>query len=181
MVAWPAWMGGKGFDSEPGHESRLFNLPSGTSFAVMICWESLFSDLSRESVQAGARLLVQLNNPAWFGRTAAARQQNIYVSIRAVENRVPILLSSNTGPSQVIDRYGRVIAGTVRPFEVGFAIGEVALGTGGTVYTRKGDVFINFLLAALALIGIHLFYGSSLKASLGRKTRHTLAGHTSRH
>ena len=179
LVSWPAWMGGKGFDSQPGNQFRLFTLPDGTSFATMICWESLFSDLSRESVQAGARLLVQLNNPAWFGRTAAAEQQNISSVFRAVENRVPVLLSSNTGPSQVIDRYGRVITGTTSLFEAGLAIGEVALGTGGTVYTRNGDLFIVCLLSILIFGSIHRSYAFGFKALLGGANPRAQWRHTS--
>lgn len=155
MVSWPAWMGGKGFDSEPGHAARFFNLPDGTLFAVMICWESLFSDLSRESVQGGARLLAQLNNPAWFGRTAAAKQQNISAVLRAVENRVPVLLSSNTGPSQIIDPYGRVVAGSRNVFAPDMAVGEVPLGNGGTIYTRAGDLLVLFLLCGVALTSFY--------------------------
>ena len=153
IVPWPEWMSGKGFDSEAGGPFRLFTLPDGTSFATMICWESLFSDLSRESVQAGARLLVQLNNPAWFGHSAAAKQQNISSVLRAAENRVPVLLSSNTGPSQIIDRYGRVIARTSESFATGIAAGEVELGTGGTPYTQVGDCFVLGLFSAL-IIGV---------------------------
>jgi apolipoprotein N-acyltransferase len=150
ILPWPAWMGGRGFDSEPGNESRLFTLPDGTPFAVMICWESLFSDLSRESVREGARLLVQLNNPVWFGQTAAAKQQNISSVFRAVENRVPVLLSSNTGPSQIIDRYGRVIAGGSEVFTAGIVTGDVELGSGETSYTQVGNLFI---CAALFTLG----------------------------
>ena len=142
LVSWPAWMGGRGFDSQPGSQFRLFTLPDGTSFATTICWESLFSDLSRESVQAGARLLVQLNNPAWFGHTAAAKQQNISSVLRAVENRVPVLLSSNTGPSQIIDRYGRVVARTSESFAAGMVDGKTELGSGITPYTQVGDLFV---------------------------------------
>ncbi|MEP7154081.1 MAG: apolipoprotein N-acyltransferase, partial [Nitrospira sp.] len=151
LISWPAWMGGRGFDSEPGSQFSLFTLPGGTSFATMICWESLFSDLSRESVQAGARLLVQLNNPAWFGRTAAAKQHNISSVLRAVENRVPVLLSSNTGPSQIIDRYGRVIARTSESFAAGMVDGEVKLGTGRTPYTQAGDLFVYGAFFTLAV------------------------------
>lgn len=151
IVPWPVWMGGRGFDSEPGNESRLFTLPDGTPFAVMICWESLFSDLSRESVQGGARLLVQLNNPVRFGHTAAAKQQNISSVFRAVENRTPVLLASNTGPSEVIDAYGRLVAWTETTFAEGMAAGEVKVGLGGTPYTQTGDLFVFGLFGALTL------------------------------
>lgn len=169
MVPWPAWMGGKRFDSEPGQASRLFSLPDGSPFAVMICWESLFSDLSRESVQAGARLLVQLNNPAWFGRTAAAKQQNISSVFRAVENRVPVLLASNTGPSQIIDSYGQVVAESATIFAAGLVVGDVVLGSSGTLYTRIGDGFVWCLSGVSLLLGLVQVRRTSVAPPVSRR------------
>jgi apolipoprotein N-acyltransferase len=151
VLTWPAWIGGRGFDKAPGTGLHLFTLPDGTPFATLICWESFFSNLSRESVEGGARLLVQLNNPAWLGRTAAGQQQNLSSVLRAVENRVPVVLASNTGPSIIIDRYGRVIARTPEIFAADIAVGDVTLGSGKTVYTQVGDLFVFGVLAGLAV------------------------------
>ncbi|GKS57226.1 apolipoprotein N-acyltransferase [Nitrospira sp.] len=151
MVTWPAWVGGRGYDRVAGEGPRVFALPDGTPFSTLICWESLFSDLSRESVMAGARLLVQLNNPAWFGHSAAGAQQNLSSVLRAVENRVPIVVASNTGPSQVIDPHGRIVASSSSIFTVDMVAGQVPLGESGTVYTRMGDVFVWGLVALVSL------------------------------
>lgn len=132
---------------------HLFALPNGTPFATLICWESIFGQLSRESVKGGARLLVQLNDPVWFGRTAAAKQHNISSVLRAVENRVPVLLASNTGPSQIIDPYGRIVARTPEIFAADITVGDVQLGSGGTPYTQVGDLFI-FGTFSVLVVGV---------------------------
>lgn len=150
MIPWPAWIGGRGYDTTPGSGPQLFTLQNGTPFATLICWESVFSGLSREAVASGARLLVQLNNPVSFGHTAAGKQQNLSSVLRAVENRVPVLLASNTGPSQIIDSYGRVVTHTTEIFVAGMVVGDVPLGSGGTPYTKTGDLFVLSLFSALA-------------------------------
>lgn len=151
VIGWPAWLVPHMINMVPGDKPRVFALQDGTLFAPLISWESLFEGLARESVRMGARLLVQLNNNTWFGRTAAAQQQNISSVLRAVENRVPVVLSSNTGPSQIIDSYGRIVARTAGIFTAGFAAGDVKLNSGGTLYTQVGDLFVFITIGALVL------------------------------
>ena len=158
FVTWPAWIGGRGYDRATGGGADLFTIPDGISFATLICWESLFSDLSRESVAGGARLIVQLNNPAWFGRTAAGKQQNLSSVLRAVENRVPVLLASNTGPSQIIDAFGRVVAGGSTRFAADVIVGDVRIGSGGTFYTRNGDLSVLIIAGSLLGLGLRLAF-----------------------
>jgi apolipoprotein N-acyltransferase len=61
------------------------------------------------------------------------------------------VIASNTGPSQIIDPYGRVVADVPALFNEGVATGAVPLGSGGTPYTRFGDLFVLATLAWLAL------------------------------
>ena len=52
---------------------------------MLICYESIFTKLAQERVQAGANLLVNISNDAWFGRSAAPRQHLELAVLRAVE------------------------------------------------------------------------------------------------
>ena len=162
FVTWPAWIGGRGYDRASGDDPQLFTLPDGTLLATLICWESLFSDLSREAVVSGARLLVQLNNPAWFGHTAAGAQQNLSSVLRAVENRTPILLASNTGPSQIIDAYGRVVAGTRHLFTPDVVVGDVVPSRHRSFYTLAGDWFVYVVFSVTILAGLHPYLARSM-------------------
>lgn len=150
-VSWPAWLVPGVMESIPGEARRMFRLPDGTPVGTLICWENLFADFVRAWVRDGARLLVQLTNDNWFGPTAAPRQHNLASVLRAVENRVPVVIASNTGPSEIIDPYGRVRGAVPGLFVEGLVVAEVPLGSGGTLYTRVGDLFLLAALAGLAL------------------------------
>lgn len=154
VVPWPSWLVPRVHAMTPGGVQRQFMLPDGGRVGVLICWENLFADFVRPAVQGGAQLLVQLTNDAWFGRTGAPRQHNLASVLRAVENRTPIVIASNTGPSQIIDPYGRVVAGVPALFSEGVATAAVPLGAGGTPYTRAGDLFALVAFSCVAFEGL---------------------------
>ncbi len=148
-ISWPSWFVGETYETAAGGEAHNFTLPDGTPIGASICWENLFPRLARESVQAGARVLVQLTNDAAFGRTAASLQHNLASVLRAVENRVPVVIASNTGPSQIIDAHGRVVAKGPGVFRAGVVYADISLGSGETIYSRYGDAFVFVLMGVL--------------------------------
>ncbi len=153
VIPWPEWLAPRVTELTAGDHGQLFTLEPRISVGALICWENLFSDLTRESVNSGAQLLVQLTNDVWFGQTAAPKQHNLMSVMRAVETRTPVVIASNTGPSQVIDGHGRVVVATSGSFLESTTAGVVALGGGGTVYSRTGDWFV--LLTPLVAILAH--------------------------
>lgn len=165
LVQWPAWLVPASFDSVPGETRRLFTLPDGTAFAPLICWENLFAGFVRLAVLEGAQVLVQLTNDNWFGPTAAPRQHNLASILRAVENRTPVVIASNTGPSQIIDPYGRVVARVPGLFVEGVTTADVSRRAGTTPYTRHGDP-----LALAVIAGTGLVLGLAV-GGLGRRAR----------
>jgi apolipoprotein N-acyltransferase len=140
-VSWPKWFVSKGFDTVPGKELNIFRLHGGTGFGVLICWENLFPEMAGREVRMGARLLVNLVNDGWFGKSGAPRQHNCASVLRAVENGVPVVVASNCGPSQIIDGHGRVVASLPDTFSPGVVSSEVTVGRSLTFYTRYGDYF----------------------------------------
>jgi apolipoprotein N-acyltransferase len=150
--------GGFTAGDEAGH-FKLGTLGVGTS--VLICFEDIFPHLTRRSVEAGTDILVNITNDGWFGNSAAQWQHAMSALLRAVENRRPLIRSTNNGLTCWIDPYGRVrqlfrdSAGTVygkgwMSFKLPLPAQEQPL----TFYTRHGDVFgwfcsgVGFLLAA---------------------------------
>jgi apolipoprotein N-acyltransferase len=144
----------------PGKNAQLFKVTKDLTVGILICWENVFARLARESVKDGANVLVQLTNDAWFGHSAAPRQHNLMSVMRAVENHVPIVIASNTGPSQIIDRYGRVVASAPDIFTNDLASGSIHPSTGGTVYTAVGDVFV---FGVFAWVGVVLLWRSVIQ------------------
>jgi apolipoprotein N-acyltransferase len=142
------------FDVVPGRdEGQLFTLPDGTRLAPIICWENLFAPFVRRRVGEGVDVIVHLVNLYWFGKSEAPLQHHLASVLRAVENRVPIVIASNAGPSAVIDGWGRVLAEERQLFSAGLITAAVPKGSGPTFYTRFGDVFAGLaaLLTILAL------------------------------
>ncbi len=131
----------------PGASYGVAPTPQG-ALGVFICYEDIFPQLVRRVTLAGARVLVNISNDAWFGRSSAALQELEMARLRAIENRRYLLRATNDGITVMIDPYGRVEKQIARyqttPLPVNFSY----LGA-ETFYTRHGDVFA-WLCAALA-------------------------------
>lgn len=129
-------------DFTPGDELDLFIIPEkGAKIAPIICYEDIIPSFSRQFVDKGANLIVNITNDAWFGKTIAPYQHLLISIPRAVETRKYLLRSTNTGISAIIDPVGRVVAQTGNFVQTNLQ-GEVALMNGSkTLYTRIGDVF----------------------------------------
>jgi apolipoprotein N-acyltransferase len=153
VMHWPPaarpWAG----DTLPGDRGVAWVLPGGTRVAPIICWEGLFAGHVRRMLGDDARVLAHLTNASWCGRSGGSLQHELATVFRAAENRVPAAIASNTGPSMVVDPYGRVLAGVPGLFTQGVAVAEVPLPAGTTFYRRHGDLFA-YCLAALAGVAL---------------------------
>ena len=136
------WTAGKG--------TVLFPGPGGR-FSCLICFESIFPDLSREDVLRGARWLLNITNDEWFGHSAAIYQHAAMAVFRAVENHVPLARCANTGLTMMVDAHGRVV-GRLPVLEPGVLSHELPPPGRPTFYTRFGDwPGVLALLIALAM------------------------------
>ena len=98
-------------DMIAGTEQTLFPV-KGAQVGVLICYESIFPDLTRRAVKRGADVLVNITNDAWYGKSSAPYQLLAMTAMRAVETKVPIVRAANTGISAVIEADGRITAST---------------------------------------------------------------------
>ncbi len=139
-------------DMFPGRVQTIFTV-DGAKLSVLICYESIFPDLSRREVKRGADILVNITNDAWYGDSSAPYQMLAMSTMRAVETKVPMVRVANTGISAIIEPSGKITARTPL-FKRGTEIERVDWRPERTVYTMAGDVFaeICFLLAAAALL-----------------------------
>jgi apolipoprotein N-acyltransferase len=107
-------------------------------FTCLVCFESIFPDLAREDVRAGARWLVNITNDEWFGDSAALYQHAAMAPFRAVENHVPLARVANTGLTLIADANGRVTA-TIPVWRPGVLVAALSQPGIPTFYTRFGD------------------------------------------
>lgn len=117
---------------------------------VLICFEILFPDISRQFVRNGADLLTTVTNDAWFGRTSAAAQHFDIAVLRAVENRRSVARAANTGISGFIDPAGRVFDATGL-FSDAVIVRSMPALTFITFYSRHGDLFTYICVIALGM------------------------------
>jgi apolipoprotein N-acyltransferase len=166
FITWPSWFVLQVADVLPGDGYKHYTLAGGVRVSPIICWENLFADYVRMLVREDTQVIVHLVNDNWFGRTAAPRQHNLASVLRAVENRVPVVIASNAGPSQIIDHVGRIRNEVPRLFTTGVATAEVPVLYGTTFYTAHGEVFLFMcftILIAFILVRV-IVKGSSVSS-----------------
>lgn len=103
--------------------------------AVLICFEIIFPDISRQFVKNGADILTSITNDAWFGRSSAPAQHFSIGILRAVENRRSLIRAANTGISGFIDPAGRII-GQTELFQQQVLARSMPILTDKTLYTH---------------------------------------------
>lgn len=72
----------------PGNKVRVFK--TGCKFGILICYDMVFSDVAESLVRNGAQVLF---SPSRIVRRGIA-PWHMYVQVRALENRVPILAAN---------------------------------------------------------------------------------------
>lgn len=155
---------------EFGTELRYYD-SGGFTFSPSICYELAFPEIfhrmafQRDPIAQTERksdYLVNITNDAWFGTSYGPWLHAAMVRFRAVENRVQIYRSANTGISMAVDPKGRILAST-KLFEV--------KNITAPLYTTPKVTLISkiyrypWLFVALALILVLL----SLTRKIGRR------------
>lgn len=110
---------------------------------AVICFESMFPDISRQLAQSGAEFLTVMTNDDWFGGTSAPTDHAAMSVFRAIETRRWIVRAANTGISSFIDERGRVVAtiGWNQRDTLTRRVPHHATKIGETFYVRHGDWF----------------------------------------
>ena len=131
----------------------------GQRIAPNICYEDVFgeellpavrgsvdssatgSSARHVNMTAGATILANFSNLAWFGDSWALRQHWQMSRMRALETSRPILRATNTGATGAIDHRGREIA-QLPPHRIGVLDTTVQGQQGLTPYVRFGNSLI---------------------------------------
>ncbi len=127
------------FGERAGHGPAVLPTPRA-ALGMAICFESTFPEIARQAVAHGASLLAVVTNDAWFDGRVAPLQHAAIAPFRAIEQGRYLLRAANSGPSEIIDPRGRVIA-TLPLGARGVLTAPVVPLDGRTPYGRLGDVF----------------------------------------
>lgn len=151
-----------------------------TIVGPLICYEDIYPQLARSSVNSGASLLTVVTNNGWFGEGGAAYQHAAHSVLRAVEMRRPVVRCGNGGWSGWIDEFGVVRdvvknkAGSI--YFRGVKVVEVQQDrrwvTQLTMYAQYGDWFV-LVCAGLMAFGFGLLRVSA--PVVARKEEETIS------
>ncbi|MBL7084895.1 MAG: apolipoprotein N-acyltransferase [Candidatus Omnitrophica bacterium] len=162
FIPWPQFFSRFSFagligNFSPGEVYTVFSSAfpkADIKFSALICFEDVFAHLARSFVRGGAKILVNMTNDAWF-EDSSEPYQHLQASVfRAVENRVNVVRSANTGVSCFINPWGKILGRVSDSFGQDLLVeGEktqaLKIISMPSFYTAFGDIF-----AWLCLIGI---------------------------
>jgi apolipoprotein N-acyltransferase len=122
-------------DFTPGTETPVYEPFAWTPY---ICYEAIFGDQIRRAIRNGSRLMINITNDGWFGKSTAPGQHLNLIRYRAIENGYPVARNANSGISVFIDQYGHFDKKTDL-YEETVITRKVPLRTRDTFYTHIGD------------------------------------------
>ena len=142
-------MGGFMFSSR-GINNDIMTTSSGARFTYLICYESIFSDLTRSLVKKGADIILVGLNESWYKNLKAADQFMYYNALRAIENRRFVVRASNDGTTSFINAKGKIIK-SFNQFVPNSLLSSAYVNSEVTLYTKFGNWFgiFNILLAII--------------------------------
>ena len=151
-------------DQAHGRSSASFEI-GGQRLRPLICYEDLFGEDIVESVLGAhaATMFVNVSNLAWFGRWLVQDQHLQFSQMRAIEFQRPVIRSTNTGATAVVDHRG-VVRARLAPQTAGILEARVEGRLGETPYARW--------LAAAGLWPLVAWAAAVLGAAALRRRRH---------
>jgi apolipoprotein N-acyltransferase len=150
-------------DFRSGTGPNQIDVPFVGIVSPLICYEVIFpGSVIRNSSKTRPKLLINLTNDAWFGRSSGPFQHLAIAKMRAIEEGIPLLRAANTGVSGFYDAYGRNLG------EIGLS-DEGVLDrhlfkptTSSTLYGKFGD---NIYFCMMFLCIIVIFFRKKLRGS----------------
>jgi apolipoprotein N-acyltransferase len=140
-------------DLEAGSDSEIFDTVYG-KIGGIICFDSIYDRIVRDSVRDGAQLIALSTNDSWYRDSAAVYQHNKHAVLRAVENGRYLLRAANTGISSIISPTGEVI-GSVDALKEGYICEDIVFRNSATPYARVGNVIVFF---SAILMGVFIAF-----------------------
>ncbi len=140
-------------DFWPGPGPRTQTIPGFGKIGTQICYEIIFSGAVVDPANR-PDFIFNPSNDAWFGAWYTP-QMSAQSRLRAIEEGLPVVRSTPTGVSAVIDAHGRILSAL--PMErPGYILTDLPPSLKPTVFARLGNIMPLGLAGLLLLIGIAL-------------------------
>lgn len=130
-------------DFSPGAGPEVLHT-GGKAWSPNLCYEIVYGDFVRQQVKLGSKVMVEMTNDGWFGRSSQPWQHLNLVRLRAVENGIPVVRATNTGVTAAIDAQGRIVS-QIEPHQASYLSVEVP-GSNPSFFARYGDWIEDLLL-----------------------------------
>jgi apolipoprotein N-acyltransferase len=140
-------------DFTPGPAVQPVIRAAGTRLAPSVCYEDAYGSAALPALRAGAALLVNVTNDAWFKHSWARYQHFQIARMRALEAARPLIRAGNDGVSALVGADGRVLA-QAPEFRPWVLRGSVQPRAGLPPFARYGNlpaVVLGLLVAVLAI------------------------------
>lgn len=147
---------GKDFTFSQKKHSSVLKVNCG-SLGNLICYESMFPSLARNSVKDGANLLFVSTNDSWFTANMAKDIHLAHGVYRAVETGRALVQSSVDGCSAVVDAAGKITDRLPHKTK-GVMQAKVSFDPMNTLYNHIGDWWL--ILGMVTILGIS--FGSKI-------------------
>ena len=149
-------------DFTPGTLPGVMSVEGLPPFRALICYEAIFSREINAASPVQPEWLFNMTNDAWYGQSSGPYQHLRIVTVRAIEQGLPLVRVANNGISAVVDPYGR-IQHKLELDDVGVIDFNLPKALTGTFYGEYGQVVAVLLILALGM--------SAIFVSLRRKAR----------
>ena len=134
-----------------GERNRPLTTSAGLA-GLLVCNEALFPEVAGRRVAEGASYLLSPSNDSWIPSEEWADRMFAFAAYRAVEQRRPLVRVSTSGPSGVVDAYGRTLVRS-QPFSQRVVLARLPPAGPVSLYARVGDAFaVSCVLAVAAAI-----------------------------
>ena len=139
-------------DFTPGDGSNIIETEYA-KIGCLICFDSIYENLTLESVRDGAEIIMISTNDSWFSDSAALKMHNNQARLRAVEIGRSVVRSANTGISSIITPTGQIVK-SIGALQKGVIVADVEIRNDRTLYSYIGNLFVYMCYAFVAIVAV---------------------------
>ena len=146
-------MGLKLTSTVPGDQFSLIK-SSILKISPSICYEIAYAGLINKTA-VNSNILVTISNDTWFGSSIGPEQHLQLAKDRVLEHQKPLLRSTNSGISAIIDHRGNIL-GKQEYFEEKTLKARVILQEGSTPYNYLGNSLLYLYIGIIMVLSLFI-------------------------